>query len=277
MKKSRSRLPGAGLPGSLKKSLVFRRANIGSASVRPPATASRPRTHPRASGAKPERFERFEGKRTRRSIARRGSPEKEQPLGARSLGAPCSFRGRERDDARAYVSRQGAAGARGALRRTRFRARCVLSRTPHSRASARAIAARSKCSPPFFSALRAPMPPAKRAADTSLPRAAGCDYHTNCASCVADTTCGWYDHARIRSRRRAPRDRPPRRARTRASSLRDAHSARHFQTRRDARLFLRTHAALPSDGDGVFFPGKKRKPVRDSPRAPRVVVHALER
>jgi hypothetical protein len=64
------------------------------------------------------------------------------------------------------------------------------------------------------------------------PRAAGCDYHTNCASCVADTTCGWYDHARIRSRPRVPHDRPPRRARTRVSSVRDAHSPRHFQTRR---------------------------------------------
>lgn len=213
MKKSRSRLPCVGLPGSLKKSLVFRRANIGSASVRPPATASRPRTHPRASGAKPERFERFEGKRTRRSIARRGSPEKEQPLGARSLGAPCSFHGRERDDARAYVSRKGAAGARGALRRARLRARCVLKPAASSRASARAIAARSKrandAPRPFFPHYRTPMPPSKRAADTSLPRAAGCDYHTNCASCVADTTCGWYDHARIRSRPRVSRDRPP--------------------------------------------------------------------
>ena len=39
---------------------------------------------PAPSGAKPERLERFEGKLTRRSIARRGSREKEQPLGARS-------------------------------------------------------------------------------------------------------------------------------------------------------------------------------------------------
>jgi len=63
MKKSPIATADCGLSGSLKKSLVFRRANIGSASVRPPATASRPRTQPRASGAKPERFERFEGKR----------------------------------------------------------------------------------------------------------------------------------------------------------------------------------------------------------------------
>ena len=225
---------GCGLSGSLKKSLVFRRANIGSASVRPPATASRPRTHPRASGAKPERFERFEGKRTRRSIARRGSPEKEQPLGARSLGAPCSFRGRERDDARAYVSRQGAAGARGALRRARLRARCVLKPAASSRASACAIAARSKrandAPRPFFPHYRTPMPPSKRAADTSPPprsrlrlphqlRLVRRGHHLRMVRSRPDpiTTA------------RFPRPTAAR-ARTRASSV-QRHFPRHFQTR----------------------------------------------
>lgn len=158
MKKSPIATADCGLSGSLKKSLVFRRANIGSASVRPPATASRPRTQPRASGAKPERFERFEGKRLDgRSRVADHRKRNSRSAHAAERREKSSFRGRERDDARAYVSRQGAAGSRGALRRVRLRARCVRNRAPSSRASARAIAARSKRanarSPPFFSAL----------------------------------------------------------------------------------------------------------------------------
>lgn len=53
----------------------------------------------------------------------------------------------------------------------------------------------------------------RREPDADLARsppisAAGCEYHTNCAACVADTTCGWYAIA-IERRARAPIRFPP--------------------------------------------------------------------
>jgi hypothetical protein len=49
---------------------------------------------------------------------------------------------------------------------------------------------RAACTSSPFSCLRADTSGARRAHSPCV-RAAGCEYYTNCAACVADTTCGW--------------------------------------------------------------------------------------
>ena len=110
----------------------------------------------------------------------------------------------------AYYATQRSPDRRGALRRGRLRARCAPSfESSPSRVS------RSRARRDRRARLPAPVTPLTRQKNPPRSSAsAGCEYHTNCASCVADTTCGWYvsrsDRPRPRRAGSIPSRRPSR-------------------------------------------------------------------